>query len=526
MENKQAELTAFCLKNIKQQNLKEAVKACIELNTTYPNNFEGWRLAGILHKNFNKPNAGLISTSRALKLKPNDPEILIQQFNFLNQLERVNDSKKILSTLASLKVTESDVNSQIAMLFSSEEMHYEAIKKYKAAIMGDPNNYLLHFNLAVAYRFIGELGSCENSLNTCLRLNSQDSEAQSMRSSLKKQTVNENHIDELLEISKDLQINSVNKSGIYYALSKELDDLDEFNKSFSFLKKASKLRRDSMQYDVEIDTKIMSKLKETFKNSSINKSEDFDSGPTPIFILGLPRTGSTLLERILDCHSEIISYGELDYLGREIVTLCREITEDKKLSTLKLIEYSKNINFADLKNNYLRKAISKNINCAYFIDKLPLNFLYVAHIFKSFPNAKVIHMKRHPIAFCFAIYKQSFRDIYPYSYDLKDIAEYYISYKNLMDHWRELFPDMIYELSYETLVKNTQVEIEKVCEFCNLAFEPGCLKFFENKSPVTTASATQVRQPIYTRSVDRWKNFEHHLEPFSSILTKNGINLD
>ena len=142
-------------------------------------------------------------------------------------------------------------------------------------------------------------------------------------------------------------------------------------------------------------------------------------------------------------------------MGREIVTLCREITEDKKLSTLKLIEYSKNINFADLKNNYLRKAISKNINCAYFIDKLPLNFLYVAHIFKSFPNAKVIHMKRHPIAFCFAIYKQSFRDIYPYSYDLKDIAEYYISYKNLMDHWRELFPDMIYELSYETLVKNT-----------------------------------------------------------------------
>ena len=237
---------------------------------------------------------------------------------------------------------------------------YEAIKKYKAAIMGDPNNYVLHFNLAVAYRFIGELGSCENSLNTCLRLNSQDSEAQSMRSSLKKQTVNENHIDELLEISKDLQINSVNKSGIYYALGKELDDLDEFNKSFSFLKKASKLRRGSMQYDVEIDTKIMSKLKETFKNSSINKSEDFDSGPTPIFILGLPRTGSTLLERILDCHSEIISYGELDYLGREIVTLCREITEDKKLSTLKLIEYSKNINFADLKNNFLVSYVGED----------------------------------------------------------------------------------------------------------------------------------------------------------------------
>ena len=234
MEDKQAELTVSCLRNIKQRNLKEAVRLCIELNTTYPKNFEGWRLAGILHKNFNKPKAGLVSTSKALELKPNNPEILIQRFHFLSQLQRIDEAKKILSTLASLKVTDSSANSQIAMLFSSEEMHSEAIKKYEAAIFGDPNNYLLHFNLAVAYRFIGNLDNCENSLNRCLKLNPKDSEAQSMRSSLKRQTIESNHISELLEISKDSRVTSADKVGIYYALAKELDDLDEFTKSFAY----------------------------------------------------------------------------------------------------------------------------------------------------------------------------------------------------------------------------------------------------------------------------------------------------
>ena len=526
MEDKQAELTVSCLRNIKQRNLKEAVRLCIELNTTYPKNFEGWRLAGILHKNFNKPKAGLVSTSKALELKPNNPEILIQRFHFLSQLQRIDEAKKILSTLASLKVTDSSTNSQIAMLFSSEEMHSEAIKKYEAAIFGDPSNYLLHFNLAVAYRFIGNLDNCENSLNRCLKLNPKDSEAQSMRSSLKRQTIESNHISELLEISKDSRVTSADKVGIYYALAKELDDLDEFTKSFSYLKKASKIRKSKMQYDVQIDKNIMHKLIETFKTSSSDDNTSLKSNPTPIFILGLPRTGSTLLERILDCHSEIVSCGELDHFGREIITLCRETTRDKQLSILELIELSRDINFDKLKSNYLEKAVSKNSDCRYFIDKLPLNFLYIAHILQSFPNAKIIRMKRHPMAFCFAIFKQNFRDIYPYSYDLKDIAKYYVSYENLMNHWKDLFPNMIYELNYEDLVKNTKPEIEKVCEFCDLAFESNCLNFYKNKNPVTTASAVQVRQPVYTDSLDRWKNFEDYLQPFSSILTKNGIQID
>ena len=525
MHTNASQLYSLCKSALEKNEIKKAIDACRLLNSQFPNFFDGWWLAGKIHLRLKKPQAGLISSSRALKIKPNDPMILMQRIDFLSMLSKHDEILEILSVLALHDSGDAALHENIAMILSAQEMHNEAIKHYLRAIKQNPNDPQLHYNLAAAYRFLGQVAKCEESLNTCLKINYLFADAQSMRSSLRSQSETDNHIEELTKAYDDPKISRIARVGICYALSKELDDLDNIKLSFRYLKEGSDIRRSSMSYDIDNDEQIMRAIEKTFDSASRVLSQQKKSVINPIFIVGLPRTGTTLLERILDSHSLIKSRGELDIFGIEMAAQVSKEQGDKRLTAKEMVSLSKNIDLNILEENYLNKSAPKNFNGKYFIDKFPLNFLYIGLIHRALPNAKIINLSRHPLASCLAMYQQQFRDIYPFSYDLEDLGRYYLAYYRLMSHWQSTIPKIIHSVSYENLVEDTENETKRVLEFCGLDWEPECLRFYENKTPSTTASATQIRQPIYSRSLNRWRKYNDYLGVLSKTLTEAGIDV-
>ena len=525
MQQPVLQLYSFSQHALANNEIKKAIDSCRLLNTDFPEFFDGWWLAGCIHLHLNKPEAGLISTARALAIKPNDATILIQRIDFLSILNRHKDVADCLENLAGQQSLSADLHGQIALMLSAERMHDDAIQHYLSALKEEPNNPSLLYNLAAAYRFIGNLVAAEANLDRCLAINYTDADAQGMRSSLRTYSATDNHIDELLAAYADQTLSQRSKSGICYALSKEFDDLGDTKKSFEHLKIGSDIRRDAMTYNVGADETIIKTIVTVFNDSFFKRSTQGHTSAEPIFIVGLPRTGTTLLERILDSHSAIQSAGELETFGTEVTKLCA-VNSESPTTALSLIDQSSAVDMQVLGERYLENARPTEMNGRYFIDKLPFNFLYAGLIHKALPNAKIINLTRHPIAACYAIYKQAFRDIYPFSYNLDDLAQYYLAYSQLMVHWNKQMPGVIHLVAYEDLVADTENEVAKVLDFCGVDWESNCLKFYDNPSPSTTASASQVRRPVYTGSVDRWKAYREQLGVLENRLVQGGINID
>lgn len=280
-----------------------------------------------------------------------------------------------------------------------------------------------------------------------------------------------------------------------------------------------------MIYDVERDEQIMQRIAETFQPRRHRSAPVNKEAPKPIFIVGLPRTGSTMLERMLDSHSDVRSMGELDTLGAALTKHSITQTNVSPPAAEDLVELASSVDLKALAQTYMSDSIPQNFTESFFIDKLPLNFLYLGLIHQSMPDAKIIHIKRHPVASCFAIYRQWFRDIYPFSYDLIDLARYFVAYKKLTDFWQSHMPDAIHTVEYERLVEQPEGELRKVLAFCGLPWEQNVLAFHENTSPSTTASAVQVRQPIHSKSKERWRRYASHLTPLIEALEMEGIDV-
>ena len=248
-------------------------------------------------------------------------------------------------------------------------------------------------------------------------------------------------------------------------------------------------------------------------------------GPGPIFILGLPRSGSTLVERILGRHSKVQAAGELQAMALAIVEAVRQRTGAAQMSRRGLIEQSSQLDFGALGRDYLSRARAAGALGECFTDKMPLNFLYCGLIRRALPQARIVHVRRHPMAACYAIYKTLFEDAYPFSYDLSELGRYYLAYRRLMQHWTAAMPGRIHELHYESMIADQLGETRRLLDFCGLDWEDACARFHENPDPSTTASAAQVRRPIYDSSVEQWRHYGDQLSELHRLLAEGGIDV-
>ena len=308
---------------------------------------------------------------------------------------------------------------------------------------------------------------------------------------------------------------------IRYTLAKEYEDLGDYRKSFDELRQGARKRRENLRYDVANDVSTVDWIIEAFPAAV---AADAVHAGAPIFIVGLPRSGTTLVDRILSSHSQVRSAGELNDFALSLVSRVRSENGKEHLARRELVARSAQVDFAALGREYLARARAV-VAEGRFTDKMPLNYLYCGLIRRALPDARIVHLTRHPMAAGYAMYKTLFKDGYPFSYDLDEIAQYYIAYRKLMDHWSAVMPGAVYSLNYENLVADQIDETRKLLEFCGLDWEDACAEFHRNPSATTTASASQVRRPIYDSSVAQWRHYTAQLASLSTALESAGIEL-
>jgi len=388
----------------------------------------------------------------------------------------------------------------------------------------DAAHYL--FNLAALQRAMGKMTESEACFTRIIAMKPNDTAAYLARSSLRTMSTDDNHIDELSACLERVPQNSNSDIRLCFALAKELEDVGDYRRSFGYLRRGSDARRKRMDYQVKSDIKAMDEIRNVFSADAISKIDSSFDNDEPIFILGLPRTGTTLVERIVSSHSDVFAAGELQNFAIELIKMAQEQFVGESFNRQQLIEKSVHLDYHELGQRYLDGTRPRTGKQAHFIDKLPLNYLYTGLIHRSLPRAKIIHLTRHPMDACYAIYKTLFQQVYPFSYDLDDIGRYYVAYRKLMTHWQRVVQGNFLNVSYEGLVENQEDVSREIIKFCGLGWEDACLDFENNKNPTATASASQVRQGIYNSSVGRWKNYEKELSPLRHQLESAGIKID
>jgi hypothetical protein len=252
------------------------------------------------------------------------------------------------------------------------------------------------------------------------------------------------------------------------------------------------------------------------------KSAPAFDGPVPIFIVGMPRSGTTLLDRMLSGHSQVVSAGEIIDFWRQLHWIA-DVMPAKSQGLLKIIQRSADIDYAELGARYLRQTQWRAQGRGYYIDKLPANIQMIAFIRKALPHAPILHMVRDPVDTCFSNFKAMFGNVASYSYDLQALAHYYGQYARLIRHWHIQLPDAMFDVSYASLVRDPENTLRQLLSHCGLMLEEGCLRPELNASPVATPSSAQVRESIHTRGLGQWRHYAKHLEPLRRTLAEHGI---
>jgi len=509
-----------------QNNVKQAIADCEQLNGQYPDFAPGWHTASHLALKLNNPKMALRAIDKALSIDADNTAWLLQKGLCLMKLGQMEQVDAVVDRLASRQMKSAYQCSTMATLLTRLGRREQAVRHYEKAAELKPDEAKHYYNIASLQRSLGHIEAAERNFDKAISLDSTDYEAWKIRSELRKQTPENNHVEPLEQLLEKGIDDQRGKAHICYALAKELEDLGGSERSFHYLKTGADTRRSLMQYDVQRDLDTMESIGQTYGSGLFDGSIEGDSNSEAIFILGMPRTGTTLVERILSSHTDVFAAGELNNFAVQMMGLVKAQAGNKNLSRDELVKLSAGIDFKELGAAYIRSTRPFTGHTSRFIDKLPLNYLYVGLIHLALPNAKIINLKRHPLDTCYAIYKQLFLDAYPFSYDLKELGQYYVAYHQLMEHWHTVMPGVVYTIEYEKLVANLEPEARCLIDFCELDWQPQCLKFHENKEASTTASTTQVRQPVYQSSVGKWRAYREQLTPLIEVLEAADIPLD
>ncbi len=456
---------------------------------------------------------------RALKVRA-DPSLLLRRAHCLLSLGRVVEARTAAMQAWCSAPAQAGYWDALGTTLSRAGEQHRSIEAYDEALKLHPDEPRILFNRAAVRRYTGDLAGAEADYDRVIALNPGDYEAYKNRSDLRPQTPASNHVRELETLLCGAPLPWMAQVHVHYALAKEYEDLGQYPLSFTHLTRAAQQRRAHLRYEVCADEQTVDWIIEAFDAQVPPPPPDAAHADSqrPVFIVGLPRSGSTLVDRILDRHPDIHSAGELPSFALTLVELIGRTEGGSSLPRRALIDRSATMDFEGLGRHYLRSARAAGAAPGRFTDKMPLNFLYCGLIRRALPGARIVHVTREPMDACYAMYKTLFDAGYPFSYEQIELGRYYAAYHRLMRHWQSVLPGAIHEVRYESLVTATEHEIRKLLAFCGLPWHPDCLAFHENPAPTITASAAQVRRPLYQSSLGKWKCYEDQLAPMLRTL--------
>jgi tetratricopeptide (TPR) repeat protein len=398
----------------------------------------------------------------------------------------------------------------------------EASSWIAKAVKKNPESVPFLVNQANNHMFLGKLDEAEKVIRRALRSQPGNPNANWLLSNLRKVT-DRDHVELLERLVQQEGRNPRGLAFLYYGLGKELEDLEDWDNAFEAFARGAAARRSVIDYDEGAEAEMYQAFGDIFTSEWMADGGNGHDDASPIFVVGQPRTGTTLIERIITSHSEVYSAGELRQFG----TCVRRLSDyrEARRDSAKLAAQAATIDHRKLGKAYMATTAKFRGDLPRFVDKLPPNYLYLPLILKALPNAKLIHLTRNPMDACFASFKQLFADAYPHSYEQAETARHHARYYRLMALWRERFGERFFDISYEETARHLEPNARALIEFLELPWDDACLEFHQQKAAVTTASAVQVRQPVHTRSIDRWRRYEAQLAPMRQALQDAGVPL-
>lgn len=463
---------------------------------------------------------------QAVLLNPSRPDYAAQCARALT-IARMTRESVVMADRALTCSAQIDAQSldSLGVVYSQANEHAKAAAVFRRAATLLPRVANIRFNLGMALTAVGELEEAERELESCLALAPRFWKAHLSLAHLRRQTAEDNHLARLQAQLRGVASDDEASLYVNLSLAKEYEDIGQYDAAFAHLVAGKDSQRSKRGYKIARDDALFDTLHRAFPDP-VPASGSGDPSREPIFIIGLPRSGTTLVDRILSSHPQVHSAGELQNFSVALKRLSASTTAN--MLDIDTIERAQNVDFTRLGREYIASTRPSTGHVPHFVDKLPQNVLFAGFIARALPNAKIICLRRDPLDTCLSNFRQLFTQTspyYDYSFDLLDTGRYYVLFDRLMRHWQRVLPGRILEVQYEDIVESQEESTRQLLGFCGLPWDDACMRFEENTAPVSTASAVQVRSPINRSSLQRWRRYEPQLAELRALLAAAGIAL-
>ena len=501
----------------KQEKFPDAEKLYRRILTRHPDNVSAMRLwarLGVKEKRYAEAELLL---QQAVKVAPGFSLAWSDLCGAQLEQEKYDHAIESARQLTKLKPDSADGHIWLGATAAAAGNFDDAVEHYDSALEIEPDHVGAMCAKGNALRTIGDRDGAIAAYRSAINVNPLQTEAYWSLANLKTFQFEEQEVDDMLALLDDDRIPPAGQVQLSNALGLEFETRKDYDRAFVFIDRGNVLRREQEFYDRVENEERTDLVIEAFTRQFLDDNAGYGcSDPSPIFIVGLPRSGSTLLEQILSSHSLVDGTHELADLGRTV--RANPVSSDPRAPYPTSLANIDADAYTSIGNDYIERSRRHRAEAPFFTDKNPNNFVHIGLLHLILPNAKIINARRHPLDSCFGSYKQLFAAGQPFTYDLVEIGEFYLQYQRLMDHWRNVLPGKVLDVHYEEVVADLDGEVRRVLDYCGLDFEDSCLKFHETERSVKSASSEQVRKPIYSSSVNLWRLYEEHLWPLIETL--------
>jgi|HubBroStandDraft_1064217.scaffolds.fasta_scaffold00015_87 hypothetical protein len=496
-------------------DLAGAEAQCRRILSAAPGDALVWALASEIALRGKKGDEALASARRAVEA---DPLLLLGHVMQAKALVHRGDWAGALAaaeTAARIARGPAEALDGLGAIFGMLGRHRQALSWFRRATADAPAVPQFLFNLAATERILGDLEAAEAHCDALIRIDPRAYLAHSLRSDLRVQTAERNHIAEMEALVGKAGFGWQGEVVLRFALGKEYEDLGDDRNSFRQIAAGAGLHRRNISYNVGTDIGVIDRIMRTQTRSWLAGSRPGSEPAAPIFVTGLPRSGTTVIERIIASHSAVDSVGEIGIFPVEVARAVRAAQASSGAVGTGPDPERLGRRYIDGVTAFAapRKRSRR------FVDKTLQNYLYCGLIHAALPEAKIILVRRDPLDTCYALYKTHFAGTFPFSYDLGELAEYYLAFHRLAEHWRRVLPpEILREVHYEAIIADPMAESRRLLEFLELPWEDQVTRFHESPAPSATASAVQIRRPLHADSVGRWRRHAQDLAPLRHRL--------
>ena len=478
------------------------------------NNIDALRFMGILAFKSGNHDIAEAMLTKALKLDPTYSLVwanLAQVFSVTGQLDK---AKKSFKNILNMEPKNGLIWAEYGTVLTKLANYEEGRDAYLKALEFKPDSPRVHLSLGHVYKTMGEIDNSIDSYKNTILQNNLSGEAYWSLANLKTYSFSENEIKDMEDTLKG-DMSDIERSQMHFALGKAYEVKKDFDKSFKNYYEGNKVKKGLIKYSSDDTTDNTKRILNFFNKENIQKlAKSLTGDRDPIFVLGMPRSGSTLVDQIISSHSKVDGTQELP----NIIKIAAELNTNNQNNYPEVLKELDESQLSNLGKDYISETAWARDSAPFFIDKMPNNFIHIGLIKTILPNAKIIDTRRDPMDTCFSCFKQFFARGQLFTYSLEDLGNYYTDYIRAMNHWHNVYGKDIYTVHYDNVINETEETIRELIDYCELPFENECLEFYNSSRPVKTPSAEQVRQPIYKSGLNYWKNYEKHLLPLKKII--------